>query len=209
MLKIDPPKGDRRVLLHCCCAPCSSAILECMKANGIEVTLYYCNPNIYPSREYEIRRDEARRFADEMGVEFIEAEYHHQEWLEQVRGLEDQPERGSRCQECFRMRLRETARYASEHGFASFTTTLASSRWKSLEQINRAGKEAQETVEGTLFWDQNWRKGGLQERRNQLLREYGFYNQNYCGCEFSLKARLEKELEDSPGERPADASCHL
>ena len=88
-------------------------------------------------------------------------------------------------------KLTETARYASEHGFSVFTTTLASSRWKSLKQINEAGRRAAALYPDTLFWEQNWRKGGLQERRNQLLKEYDFYNQQYCGCEFSMQ-RLEK-----------------
>ena len=105
-------------------------------------------------------------------------------------GLEGEPERGARCLRCFTLRLTETARYAYEHGFTLFTTTLASSRWKSLEQINEAGRLAASRYPGTMFWEQNWRKGGLQDRRNQLLKEYGFYNQQYCGCEFSRR-RLE------------------
>ena len=104
-------------------------------------------------------------------------------------GLEDEPERGGRCLKCFTLRLTETARYASEHGFSVFTTTLASSRWKSLDQINEAGKRAAALYPGTIFWEQNWRKGGLQDRRNQL------YNQLYCGCEFSRK-RLEQPEEN-------------
>ena len=91
------------------------------------------------------------------------------------------------------LHLAETARYAYEHGFTLFTTTLASSRWKSLEQINEAGRLAASRYPGTVFWEQNWRKGGLQDRRNQLLKEYGFYNQQYCGCEFSRR-RLEQVL---------------
>ena len=110
-------------------------------------------------------------------------------------GLENEPERGSRCLKCFTLRLTETARYASEHGFSVFTTTLASSRWKSLDQINEAGKRAAALYPGTIFWEQNWRKGGLQDRRNQLLKEYDFYNQLYCGCEFSRK-RLEQPEEN-------------
>ena len=97
----------------------------------------------------------------------------------------------ARCLQCFTLRLTETARYAAAHGFTLFTTTLASSRWKSLEQINEAGRRAAARYPGTLFWEQNWRTGGLQERRNQLLREYYFYNQQYCGCEFSRR-RLER-----------------
>ena len=88
--------------------------------------------------------------------------------------------------------------YAREHGFTVFTTTLASSRWKRLDQINEAGRLAAARHPGTLFWEQNWRKGGLQERRGELLRQYGFYNQQYCGCEFSLRARQEHDNPDNP-----------
>ena len=192
MLKIETPNKDDKVLLHSCCAPCSSAIIECMMANGIHPTVYYYNPNIYPFEEYEIRKAEAKRFVTSQGLSFVDADYDYDGWKEGVCGMENEPERGRRCLQCFKMRLLQTARYALEHGFTTFTTTLASSRWKSLEQINEAGRWASEQVEGVTFWEQNWRKGGLQERRNQLLREYGFYNQLYCGCEFSRLRLNEK-----------------
>lgn len=192
MLKIVTPNKDDKVLLHSCCAPCSSAIIECMVANGIRPTIYYYNPNIYPLEEYETRKAEAKRFVTSQGLSFVDADYDYDGWKEGVCGLENEPERGKRCLQCFKMRLLQTARYALEHGFTTFTTTLASSRWKSLEQINEAGRWASEQVEGVTFWEQNWRKGGLQERRNQLLKEYGFYNQQYCGCEFS-RLRLTKK----------------
>jgi hypothetical protein len=192
MLKIVTPNKDDKVLLHSCCAPCSSAIIECMVANGIRPTIYYYNPNIYPLEEYETRKAEAKRFVTSQGLMFVDADYNYDGWKEGVCGLENEPERGKRCLQCFKMRLLQTARYALEHGFTTFTTTLASSRWKSLEQINEAGRWASEQVEGVTFWEQNWRKGGLQERRNQLLKEYGFYNQQYCGCEFS-RLRLTKK----------------
>ena len=192
MLKIETPNKDDKVLLHSCCAPCSSAIIECMVANGIHPTVYYYNPNIYPFEEYETRKVEAKRFVTSQGLLFVDADYDYDGWKEGVCGLENEPERGKRCLQCFKMRLLQTARYALEHGFTTFTTTLASSRWKSLEQINEAGRWASEQVEGVTFWEQNWRKGGLQERRNQLLKEYGFYNQQYCGCEFS-RLRLTKK----------------
>lgn len=192
MLKIETPNKDDKVLLHSCCAPCSSAIIECMVANGIHPTVYYYNPNIYPFEEYETRKAEAKRFVTSQGLMFVDADYDYDGWKEGVCGLENEPERGKRCLQCFKMRLLQTARYALEHGFTTFTTTLASSRWKSLEQINEAGRWASEQVEGVTFWEQNWRKGGLQERRNQLLKEYGFYNQQYCGCEFS-RLRLTKK----------------
>ena len=178
-------EGARQVLLHACCAPCSSAIVEWMLANGVEPVIYYYNPNIFPREEYEIRKNESKRHAESLGVRWIDGDYEHEAWLEGVCGLEHEPERGRRCEQCFRLRLTAAARMARELGLQWFTTTLASSRWKSLEQINRAGEAAAASVPGTNFWAQNWRKGGLQERRNQLLREYGFYNQRYCGCEFS------------------------
>ena len=120
-----------------------------------------------------------------------------------MRGLENEPERGGRCLKCFKLRLLRTARYARERGIKVITTTLASSRWKSLDQINEAGQWACDqlgAVDGSrlgvemvppddgkvIWWNQNWRKGGLQERRNQILKEYDFYNQRYCGCEFSM-----------------------
>lgn len=192
MLKIETPNKDDKVLLHSCCAPCSSAIIECMVANGIHPTVYYYNPNIYPFEEYEIRKAEAKRFVTSQGLSFVDADYDYDGWKESVCGMENEPERGRRCLQCFKMRLLQTARYASEHGFTVFTTTLASSRWKSIEQINEAGQWAAAQVDGVTFWEQNWRKGGLQERRNQLLREYGFYNQLYCGCEFSRLRLNEK-----------------
>ena len=185
MLKIETPTGDSRVLLHSCCAPCSSAIVECMLANGIRPTVFYYNPNIYPRQEYDIRKQEAIRFVTAQGLDFVDADYDHAAWLHDVQGLEGEPERGRRCLTCFTLRLTATARYAALHGFRVFTTTLASSRWKNLDQINEAGRRAAAACPGTVFWEQNWRKGGLQERRNQLLKEYAFYNQLYCGCEFS------------------------
>lgn len=187
MLTLQTPHGQDRVLLHSCCAPCSSAIIECMLQNGIRPTVFYYNPNIFPREEYITRKEEAVRFATAQGLEFIDGDYDYEQWKCDIHGLEDEPERGNRCLRCFTLRLRETARYASEHGFSLFTTTLASSRWKRLDQINEAGREAAALYPGTEFWEQNWRKGGLQERRNELLREYQFYNQLYCGCEYSTR----------------------
>lgn len=183
-----------KVLLHCCCAPCSSAILEWMAANDVQPVLYYCNPNIFPSEEYQIRKNEITKYASKLGIEIIEDDYDHDAWLDTIHGLENEPERGGRCLLCFKMRLLRAARKASELGIETFTTTLASSRWKNLDQINVAGKWAAEqvnldplTTNQVHFDDRNWRKGGLQQRRNELLKENGFYNQLYCGCEFSMR----------------------
>ncbi len=184
-----------RLLLHSCCAPCSAAILEWLLERGVDVTVFYFNPNIFPRKEYEHRKEEAKRYCQEKGVPFVDADYDHEEW---VAGLREQlptwsaeeiagcAERGARCGECFFLRLRRAAEYAEAEGFDTLATTLASSRWKRLEQIAEAGERA---VAGTSvnFWAQNWRKGGLQERRNALLKENGFYNQLYCGCEYSFR----------------------
>ena len=191
--------GETTVLLHTCCAPCSSAIIEAMVSNGITPVIYYCNPNIYPREEYEIRKNECTRYAQSLGLEIVDADYDHENWLEAVKGMENEPERGGRCLKCFKLRLLRTALYAKERGIRVITTTLASSRWKSLDQINEAGSWAVGQVEdktippddrSVIWWDRNWRKGGLQERRLQILKEYDFYNQLYCGCEFSMRKDL-------------------
>ena len=125
MLKLTPPAGDGRVLLHSCCAPCSSAIIECMLENGLRPTVFYFNPNIYPREEYEVRKDEAIRFTRSKNLDFIDADYDYGRWRARMEGLEGEPERGARCLQCFTLRLTETARYAAAHGFTLFTTTLA------------------------------------------------------------------------------------
>jgi len=191
------PEGCKEVLLHACCAPCSSAIVEWMLANGVRPTIFYYNPNIFPREEYEIRKDESKRHAESLGLTWIDGDYDHEQWRQDVCGLEGEPERGRRCEQCFALRLTVAARKAQELGIQYFTTTLASSRWKDLEQINRAGHLAEQIVNYQLsiinypvtFWAQNWRKGGLYERRNQLLKEFDFYNQQYCGCEFSQRSK--------------------
>ena len=210
-IEFGKPEDCNEVLLHACCAPCSSAIVEWMVANGIRPTIFYYNPNIYPREEYEIRKNESKRHAESLGLTWIDGDYDHEQWLRDVCGLEGaldpegrfqnemakEPERGKRCELCFTLRLKATALKAKELGIKYFTTTLASSRWKSLEQIGRAGHIAEQMVNGVTFWAQNWRKGGLYERRNQLLKEFNFYNQQYCGCEFSKRQREEFERRKS------------
>ena len=253
----EPPQGcdlsKDRILLHCCCAPCSTAIIEWMVAQGLRPGIFFSNSNIVPFNEYAVRRDELRRYAAAHGLETIDDEYDHSAWLAFVRQLEtrpksvassvaelveahqqveapdshqpteppvriaDMPERGPRCLECFKFRLLRAARYASTHGYRLLTTTLASSRWKDLAQVDAAGRWACETINGksagdaslsvasippaiavspaadlspdhsaeVLWWNQNWRRGGLQERRNALIKEWSMYNQTFCGCEFS------------------------
>ena len=211
------PQG--RLLLHSCCAPCSGAIVEALveayrvagRNPGEEMAIFWSNSNIYDKAEYEKRRGEILRYAGLFGIEVIDDDYDHAAWTEQVaRGREDAPERGPRCLECFAFRLMRAARYAAENGFGTLTTTLASSRWKSLEQVDEAGRRAcamvsegiaakaeespakasAESHKGTpvkvQWWGRNWRKGGLQPRRNEIIREQNFYNQTFCGCEYSI-----------------------
>lgn len=185
-LEIQAPEGETRVLLHTCCAPCSSAIVECLMRNGITPVIFFSNDNIFPQEEYLKRKEECTRYAASLGLDIVNDDYDHGRWLEVTCGLEDAPERGPRCLECFKYRLCRAARYAADNGFRVLTTTLASSRWKSLEQINAAGRYACSTVKDLIWWDQNWRKGGLQVRRGEIIKEMDFYNQLYCGCEFSM-----------------------
>ncbi|MDR3220365.1 MAG: epoxyqueuosine reductase QueH [Dysgonamonadaceae bacterium] len=175
----------QKLLLHTCCAPCSAAIIENLLAQGIRPVLFYFNPNIFPEEEYAIRKNECSRYAASLGVAIIDGDYDHAFWLKDMKGLENEPERGLRCLKCFQLRLLATARLASESGLDTFATTLASSRWKSLTQIAQAGNWAASQFPGLTFFEKNWRKEGLSERRRILLKENGFYNQQYCGCEFS------------------------
>jgi predicted adenine nucleotide alpha hydrolase (AANH) superfamily ATPase len=173
------------ILLHTCCAPCSAAIVERLMNEGIIPTLYYYNPNIFPQEEYVRRKAESIRHAASVGIDFVDADYDHDRWLEAMKGLESEPERGRRCLKCFQHRLYATAEYAYMNGFKVFATTLATSRHKSIEQIEDAGMFAASHFDGLEFIARNWRKGGLQQRRNELVKQFGFYNQTYCGCEFS------------------------
>lgn len=188
------PYGEREILLHTCCAPCSSAIVERLLANGVRPALFFYNPNIYPEYEYEKRKAECIRHAQLQGLHFVDADYEHTAWLETVKGLENEPERGARCLLCFKLRLMEAARYANENGFKVFATTLATSRWKDLRQIEAAGAFVSALFPNLFFWAQNWRKDGLIERRNELINKYNFYNQSYCGCEFSMKKIMNYNL---------------
>ena len=183
-----------RLLLHSCCAPCSGAIIESLakdfRAEGRDpseaMAIFWSNSNICDRQEYDKRKAEILRYAKLFGIEVIEDDYDHGEWLAEVaRGREDAPERGPRCLECFAYRLLRAARYAAANGFDTLTTSLASSRWKSLEQVDEAGRRACSLVDGVQWWGRNWRKGGLQPRRNEIIKEQNFYNQTFCGCEFS------------------------
>ena len=188
-----PDGTPARVLLHCCCAPCSSAILEWMVSAEIRPCVFFSNANIVPETEYLRRRDVLSEYAASLGLAVTSDRYDPAEWLAFLvaeagppEALARMRERGPRCLACFRFRLGRAAAYAAEGGFDLLTTTLAASRWKDLSQVDTAGRDAC-AGKPVRWWGQNWRKGGLQERRSCLIRETGMYNQSYCGCAFSIK----------------------
>lgn len=148
------------VLLHSCCAPCSAAIIEWMLKNDITPVVYYYNPNIFPRDEYEKRKGEITRYCEKLGIRVIDGDWEHDLWRERVRGLELEPERGARCQCCFDLRLEKAAQKCSELGIKRFTTTLASSRWKTLSQVDAAGHAAEKKYPGVTYWEKNWRERG-------------------------------------------------
>lgn len=181
-----PPIPGQGLLLHVCCAPCAGAIVEFLCENRCKPVLFFSNSNIDTEQEFNKRLSEVRRYASFYGLEVVCDPYDHSAWLEAVRGLENEPERGRRCSACFLYRLQRSAAFAAERGLKAVTTTLASSRWKSLQMVDEAGRQACREVE---WWGRNWRKDGLQERRSAIIRQWEFYNQTYCGCEFSRHER--------------------
>ena len=181
------PNGEKRVLMHSCCAPCAGPLLERMHESGIDLTIFFYNPNIHPLKEYEIRKAENRRYAEKLGIPCIDADYDVQDWFARAKGMERDPERGRRCSMCFDMRFMRTALYAQENGFKVFTSSLGISRWKNMEQINDSGVRAAEPYEGVEYWTYNWRKDGGAQRMYTLAKEERFYQQQYCGCIYSLR----------------------
>lgn len=184
---LDPPVPGARVLLHSCCAPCSGEVMEAIAASGVDMAIYFYNPNIHPRKEYELRKSENVRFAEKHGIPFVDADYDTDNWFERVKGLEWAPERGERCTVCFDMRFERTALHAHEHGFSVFTSCLGISRWKNIEQINACGVRAAARWPGLEYWTFNWRKRGGAQRMLEISKAEKFYAQQYCGCIYSLR----------------------
>jgi len=184
---LTPPGGHKKVLLHSCCAPCSGEVMEAMSASGIDYTIYFYNPNIHPRDEYEIRKQENIRFAEKHGIPFLDVDYDTDNWFARARGLEMEPERGARCTMCFDMRFERTALHAFENGFPVITSCLGISRWKNMEQINASGERSAAKYPGVTYWTQNWRKGGGGARMIEISKREEFYQQEYCGCIYSLR----------------------
>jgi len=182
-----PPNGANRVLLHSCCAPCSGAMFEEMLEKNLNVTIFFYNPNIHPRKEYDIRKEENKKYALKHGVPFVDADYDAKSWYKRTKGMEFDPERGTRCTACFDMRMEVTAAYASKHGFPVFTTTNATSRWKDIDQVNASGLQAAEMYPDVQYWVYNWQTDEMTLRKYQISAENKFYKQEYCGCAYSLR----------------------
>jgi len=185
--KLELPGNAKKLLLHSCCAPCSGELMEALSASGINFTIFFYNPNIHPRKEYEIRKAENIRFAQKMNVPFVDADYDTSNWFARVKGLEFEPERGARCSACFDMRFERTALYAHEHDFKVIVSSLGLSRWKDMDQINRSGIKAAGHFEGVVYWTHNWRKKGGSARMYEISKREEFYQQEYCGCVYSLR----------------------
>ncbi len=187
LLKLPDYATDNRVLMHSCCAPCAGDIMERMIASNIELTIFFYNPNIHPKKEYLIRKEENIKFAEKLGIPFIDADYDVQNWFSRAKGLENEPERGERCTKCFDMRFERTALYAFENNFKIITSSLGISRWKDMDQINNCGLRVAEKYEGVNYWTYNWRKAGGASRMYEIAKKEEFYKQEYCGCIYSLR----------------------
>ena len=185
--KLETPNGESSLLLHSCCAPCAGEIMEAVAASEIKTTVYFYNPNIHPLQEYKLRKEENKRYCQKLGFNFIDADYDKDNWFKRIKGLENEPERGERCTKCFDMRFERSALYAHEMKFSLFATTLGISRWKDLDQVNNSGLQAADRYSGLNFWDFNWRKAGGSPRMIEISKREEFYQQEYCGCVYSLR----------------------
>jgi len=191
LLKINNDKKVPTLLLHSCCAPCSSYVLEYL-SEFFEITIYYYNPNISPYEEFEKRVEEQKRLINELPVkhkiQFIEGNYDNCLYEEMIRGLEREKEGGPRCFLCYRMRLKNTAKLAKEKGFDYFTTTLSISPYKNSKVLNEIGEELGNKYDIKYLYADFKKKNGY-KRSIELSKIYGLYRQDYCGCKYSKDLR--------------------
>ncbi|MBQ5329735.1 MAG: epoxyqueuosine reductase QueH [Oscillospiraceae bacterium] len=196
-------EGQRpKLLLHCCCAPCSTYVLEYL-CRYFDITVYVFNPNIWPEEEFYKRRSEQERLLKEMfpsgDVGFIAEEHLSRLFYEAVKGLENTGERGQRCYECYKLRLRYTADTARRLGFDFFTTTLSISPLKNADWLNEIGRELE--GEGLRYFYSDFKKREGFKRSTELCQKYCIYRQNYCGCIFSAREAEERERRKLYGEK--------
>ena len=177
-----------KLLLNCCCAPCSSSVLEQLEKD-YDITLYFYNPNIFPEAEYNKRAAEVKKLLNIVKkYKAVYEKYNHEEFLFGIKGLEGEKEGGLRCHKCYEIRLRKTAEYALNNGFEFFATTLSVSPYNNAEFINELGAKIEDEVQGKVkYLSANFKKKNGFLRVSQLSKEYGLYRQNYCGCEFSMR----------------------
>ncbi len=193
--------SKKRLLLHICCAPCSSYVLEYL-SEFFDITLFFYNPNITSEDEYNYRIDEAKRLISEMPlagkVDFISGRYDIAEFFSVAKGFENEPEGGERCFRCYKLRLQETADFAKKNGFDYFTTTLSISPYKNAEKLNDIGKALSEEY-GVKYLFSDFKKKNGYKRSIELSQEYNLYRQDYCGCIYSeaeMKRRKMNENHD-------------
>ncbi len=184
---ITPPHKEKKVLLHSCCAPCSGSVIEDMHKSGVELSVYFYNPNIHPEKEYMLRKEENIRYCEDLGIPFVDADYDTDRWFDITKGHENDEERGERCSMCFEMRFVKTAEYAFHNGFKVITSCLGISRWKDFKQVTAAGVKAASLFPEITYWDYNWRKDAGSQRMIEIAKEEEFYQQQYCGCVYSLR----------------------
>jgi hypothetical protein len=175
--------NPEKLLVHACCGPCATQVIELL-SRDYRVTAFFYNPNIQPEEEYLNRLAALETFCRIKDIELVSGSYDHQEWLELVAGLEDQPEGGTRCEVCFAMRLQKTALVAVEHGFKAFSTTLSISPHKDARVINSIGRETG-IQHNIIFLQGDFKKDNGYRKSCELSRQYGLYRQKYCGCLFS------------------------
>ena len=182
------------LLLHSCCAPCSSYVLEYL-SSYFKITVLYYNPNIYPEEEYRMRVAEQQMFIEKLPVKypihFVEGAYEKERFYEMAKGLEDVPEGGERCFRCYRLRMEEAAKLAKEGGYDYFTTTLSISPLKNAQKINEIGEELAEIYKVPHLTSDFKKKNGY-KRSVELSKEHDLYRQSYCGCGYS-KAQAKRE----------------
>ncbi len=185
----------KRLLLHSCCAPCSSYVLEYI-AKYFDLTLFFYNPNISPRSEFDFRLSELERFSCEAGynAKIISPEYVPSEFFDRVKGYEDFPEGGERCRICYELRLEKTAEEAARGGYDYFCTTLSISPYKRSDWLNEIGLSLEEKY-GVKYLCSDFKKKGGYKRSIELSEEYGLYRQNYCGCVYSKLAREKYDAE--------------
>jgi len=183
----------KKLLLHTCCAPCSThCVNELVK--DYDTTMYFYNPNIHPYGEFVKRLENLEKVADKHKIMIIEGSYDAEAWLEKVKGLEEQPEGGKRCKVCFTMRLTKTAECAKENGFDCFTTTLSVSPHKDAKLINEIGEEL--ALRYGLEWvHSDFKKDGGFKKSTELSKELGLYRQKYCGCFYSVNNNIASPKE--------------